>query len=962
MADSVLEPELLGQILPVTAVSFSNKKTVLIGEGSCLAIFDVDSEKFISKHRLCIEKILGISYDIKSDRALIWGNNTLAVLSSPNFDSPKYITTNDWIHHAMLLSKYEIAVLTAHNAVTIYNITSSFIRQVFCVEQPLLCSGKLYLTDDGTIKVVAGTIFNYIQLWTVGKSEKSTIDYQMTTHEGTVFGTAVSPSGNYIASCSDDRTVRIWTCHGNEIAVGWGHEARVWGVQFLEESKLISWGEDTTVRLWNLHNGKLEAIKVFEGHEGKHCWSAHCFNGRMVSGGADGRVRIWDLEETGIERLSLDLSKAYEELGLTFPLEERYISFCLIGLEKAIASTYLGKIMIYHIATHKWRLLFDDARFFRSSFVKYWENMNYIGIADRNGKLLLLNATFTIIKEFEIQSEKIMELLSSPTQSNILLLTRTNSKNLEKSFYEIILPPDFEFASFAYDISTAILVLGSRQGAVCFYILPTITTSIPLESVRCCRRLHGREGVRKVSLQGNDLLTCGRDGFYNLYAISPSYDLIQTHSFKAPKGTIEQILTRAGRKYVYGFHDQDFYFSDESSCFQIFHEDCGGSKRIWDFHVDEKLRSTLIYMRQGQLHIRIDNAESADTVAQEGTHGREIRALSIRPQPTEREGTVFATGAEDCYIRVCLLRMNDQIMTLLRLKKHNTGIQALSWSSDGKYLFSSGGLEEFYVWKISDSKNGPIRAVLASECPTVSIPPDLRITSFDIREEKNENFVIVIGYSNSDVKIWLYNESTGFRIIAEGTWTQCCIMSVRMLGEVFMTAGTDGRIVLWDIRQVLGNINRSTIFRLKKPFCVIALHQSSIKAIEVVQVEDHQWKLSTGGDDNALTKSVLKIDPWIPSAMISQLVQNVDAHAACVTGVMLLDDVLVSVGLDRKMKFWSPELRCVKELKHGVADPGGIIAISGGERRIVLFGIGIQVYRVLGQPENETRMLRNDHH
>lgn len=151
-----------------------------------------------------------------------------------------------------------------------------------------------------------------------------------------------------VASCSDDRTIRIWdvsdidtnittseaqsndlevlrtrhTGFTNEafdshefnssdcLAIGWGHLSRVWAVRFLEASPcngsllLQSAGEDATARTWELapNSGgnsnfpyKLLELDCAAHHSGKNMWASvvsHDSTGmqQVIAGGADSKI------------------------------------------------------------------------------------------------------------------------------------------------------------------------------------------------------------------------------------------------------------------------------------------------------------------------------------------------------------------------------------------------------------------------------------------------------------------------------------------------------------------------------------------------------------------------------------------------------------------------------------------------------------------------------------------------
>ncbi|GAA5820188.1 hypothetical protein JCM11491_006145 [Sporobolomyces phaffii] len=216
--------------------------------------------------------------------------------------------------------------------------------------RPLLWTSRFssarYGSDDPTtrrIRIAGGSLLGEVLVWDLdlddsldgGAMEDVSVRgklRRLNGHRGAIFTVAFCPaSQDLLASGSDDRTLRVWDLSPNrespaprsadaneierEARVLWGHEGRVWRIEWVDEKRLVSVAEDATCRLWELefrflvapstsssNKAPYKLVQTWkDGHDGRTIWSVNVTETRQggtriaLTGGADGGIRSWIL-------------------------------------------------------------------------------------------------------------------------------------------------------------------------------------------------------------------------------------------------------------------------------------------------------------------------------------------------------------------------------------------------------------------------------------------------------------------------------------------------------------------------------------------------------------------------------------------------------------------------------------------------------------------------------------------
>ncbi|KAM9343196.1 tRNA (34-2'-O)-methyltransferase regulator WDR6 [Pholidichthys leucotaenia] len=307
----------------------------------------------------------------------------------------------DWVLDLrwLLIDKQSLlCVALAHNSTLLLDVTAGrALVHSFCLESCLLYSALLLVhTSWADTVLVGGTVFNQLVVWRPGgrvksgdSEHKAPIEQCLCGHTGVIFCISYCQERGYLASASDDRSVRVWdvgalggpggTCGNLNPACLWvlyGHQARVFSVR-LSLANVFSAGEDGACIVWDLARsgkvvrrlkghraGGVRALAVSEGAGTEERW--------VATGGADGGVRVWRVEGRE-EKEKMEEETVTEKLtDLKFPGQGLPKAVCIEAEDEAMQWSQIKFVVctdkgtVWQYRDEKWAVLWQGPPEFQS--------------------------------------------------------------------------------------------------------------------------------------------------------------------------------------------------------------------------------------------------------------------------------------------------------------------------------------------------------------------------------------------------------------------------------------------------------------------------------------------------------------------------------------------------------------------------------------------------------------------
>lgn len=150
----------------------------------------------------------------------------------------------------------------------------------------------------GDARPTAASKATQAKLIALGNMRKIDLKHELAGHRASVLDIAFSPNNEIVATCSEDKNVRLWyTERRKRIKALIGHEKQVNDIEFSPSGAfLASASDDRTIRLW--HIKKRFCITALYGHDGPVTGLAYSPSDNLLASTSEDRtIRLWDAKD-----------------------------------------------------------------------------------------------------------------------------------------------------------------------------------------------------------------------------------------------------------------------------------------------------------------------------------------------------------------------------------------------------------------------------------------------------------------------------------------------------------------------------------------------------------------------------------------------------------------------------------------------------------------------------------------
>lgn len=448
--------------------------------------------------------------------------------------------------------------------------------------------------------------------------------------------------------------------------------------------------------------------------------------------------------------------------------------------------------------------------------------------------------------------------------------------------------------------------------------------------------------------------------------------LILASTDKLPFTWLTRLVRNDKSTLVMGFSGDQFIIWDYISRKTVLEQPCGGGHRSWDFMMDSKSIS-FIYIKNKIMHLlNCDNMVLPLSLVP-SFHSMEVNSINVIGLPNTCDDYVLVSGGEDTTLRISkFCKSNSKLIALNVLKSHLSSIRTITSceiASDGKskkyVLFSAGGRAQIVVWELLvhlHTNEVTCFEKYSYHEPLNQTDSEIRIMDLTCLKINNYCLLLFVACSDGKIKVFISHSNKEITHLETISYKLCCILKITTMDiyghNLLITMATDGKIVFWDVTNVINAISGNTALEMVnvslkelEAFEELAAHQSGINSYAFKILEQNQILFLTGGDDNAIVIHLINVDVNSRKLTVLNKFTDVGSHCAQITGIFISEDYFFTASIDQKIIVfrWQVEhnkFKCSEVGRYitAVPDIQGMNVINNCDtHKIIIFGKGLEI-------------------
>ena len=199
---------------------------------------------------------------------------------------------------ALNVEKTRLASAGADGSVLLWDLSQPIPESTSLFKQNSRIRALIFIPKKQILFI--GSEDGKLQQWRFrDKIKQSRVLQTIQAHKGAIHSLAINQSGNTLATCGSDATVKLWSINGSDGKVRsikelYGHEGPVNSVAFHPRDQMLASGSsDKTVRLWDLQNLNNIPI-VLSGHDRWVLSIAFIASGdTLIAGTGNSTIYVW---------------------------------------------------------------------------------------------------------------------------------------------------------------------------------------------------------------------------------------------------------------------------------------------------------------------------------------------------------------------------------------------------------------------------------------------------------------------------------------------------------------------------------------------------------------------------------------------------------------------------------------------------------------------------------------------